>query len=706
MRRPPLALVVGLVLACCLRAAEVHAEPARAHLSPGHLELDAQWRFRAGDDPAWADPSYDDRRWSLAPSELAEPVAGFESVGWFRQRVTRAAALSPHLAARIQHICRLRIYVDGRLVLVLGPEHAGRRDGSGANYDPIHRPLHLEGDGPHLLAVRCEVPAWRDAQRELGMAGFVLRPTSLDDALVSTAKLERRKSFDGAIVGVLAAFTLLHLLMFAFRRDQSENLWFGLLAGTLFLLFATNTWVPITEAEALLTTLKVIAVANVVVAISLQRTFYALAGRVPGPFAKVVTWAGVAIAAFAWILPHIASAAIVVVALVDSARVVAIAVVRKHEGIGWVVAGMALFLVGTAARMHSIVVRPEDTGLGVPFALGMFGLMATISWHNVRSFARTHRHLDESRATVRDLTEEKVQAAVDRVRLEQENLRNAQALADAEKLAAAHRELSDKHDELLATQGQLIHSEKMAALGMLVAGIAHEINTPVGAIASTSDTLAAAQGKLRRSLEQQPGALEAEGVGKTLAVMEQASGLLKMAAQRVTEIVTRLRSFARLDEAELKKADIHRGIEDTLAVVAHRLGNVRVEKDYGDLPEIACYPGQLNQVVLNLLVNAQQAIGDRGTIVVKTRHENGRVIISVTDDGCGIAPDHLSRIFDPGFTTKGVKVGTGLGLSICDRIIKAHSGEITVTSELGRGTTFTVSIPDAHDVPSPATRSS
>jgi signal transduction histidine kinase len=158
--------------------------------------------------------------------------------------------------------------------------------------------------------------------------------------------------------------------------------------------------------------------------------------------------------------------------------------------------------------------------------------------------------------------------------------------------------------------------------------------------------------------------------------------------------VRRLRSFARLDEAELKKVDVHEGLEDTLTLVHHEIKhNIRVVRDYGNLPPMSVYPSRLNQVFLNLINNARQAIRDKGTITIKTWIDDKTAAISIKDDGIGIPEENLPRIFDPGFTTKGVGIGTGLGLSICYQIIKDHRGRIDVESEVGKGATFTVRIP-------------
>ncbi len=257
-------------------------------------------------------------------------------------------------------------------------------------------------------------------------------------------------------------------------------------------------------------------------------------------------------------------------------------------------------------------------------------------------------------------------------------------------------DLAQANKHLKETQIQLIQSEKMASLGLLVAGIAHEINTPIGAVNSMHDTLVRStrklKGILRSNLSEQYE--QNQELQSILRIIDDANKVIESGTDRVTNIVRRLRSFARLDEAELKKTDIHEGLEDTLTIIHHELKHKAVViKNYGDIPPIPCYPGPLNQVFLNLLVNASQAIKDKGEIKIATHREGKSVFIEIQDNGTGISAEHLKRVFDPGFTTKGVGVGTGLGLSICYQIIQDHRGEIKVESEVGRGTTFTIILP-------------
>jgi PAS domain S-box-containing protein len=263
-----------------------------------------------------------------------------------------------------------------------------------------------------------------------------------------------------------------------------------------------------------------------------------------------------------------------------------------------------------------------------------------------------------------------------------------------EALDAANRSLRE-------TSSRLTQSEKMASLGMLVAGIAHEINTPLGAIHSMNGTSRLALDKLKAALCEdrgEDGSKEFESlparVRKPIQALEDAEKILASGTQRVIGIVKRLRSFARLDQADLQHADLREGMDDTLALIQHELKRrITVVKEYGDIPPIPCYPNQLNQVFLNLLVNAIQAIKGNGTVTIAIGRKGKLLNVAISDTGQGIPKENLIRIFDPGFTTKGVGVGTGLGLSICYQIVADHRGEIRVDSVMGKGSTFTVSLP-------------
>ena len=259
-----------------------------------------------------------------------------------------------------------------------------------------------------------------------------------------------------------------------------------------------------------------------------------------------------------------------------------------------------------------------------------------------------------------------------------------------------YRELERTLAELRESQTALVQAEKMASLGKLVAGVAHEINNPLGALQSSVNTMGLAASRISEWCKGQPPELSGN-VHALVETLTAVSAQAKAACDRVGAVVTNLRHFAQLDRAEVLRAHVQAGMESTLRLLRHEFAErIEVIRDYGQVPEIDCYPRELNQLFMNLLLNAKEAIergGRRGEIRVRTWAQPDTIHIEISDNGCGIPSEHLDKIFDPGFTTKGVQVGTGLGLAICYQIVRAHKGTIEVSSRPGEGATFTVKLP-------------
>lgn len=241
-------------------------------------------------------------------------------------------------------------------------------------------------------------------------------------------------------------------------------------------------------------------------------------------------------------------------------------------------------------------------------------------------------------------------------------------------------ELQKTLKELKDTQLQLINAEKMASLGQLVAGIAHEINTPFASIKSNNAIMT----KLISKIED----IDLK------EMFSEINSIDNEAVQRVLNLVTSLKKFVRLDEAELQEADINKEIDLTLALIHHETKNkAEIIKNYSQLPVIKCYPNKLNQVFMNILVNACHAIKTKGKIEITTGVENNNLVVSIKDNGEGIKKENLDKIFNEGFTTKSSGLGTGLGLAISQKIVDSHHGKIHVQSEFGHGTEFKIVIP-------------
>ncbi len=288
-------------------------------------------------------------------------------------------------------------------------------------------------------------------------------------------------------------------------------------------------------------------------------------------------------------------------------------------------------------------------------------------------------------------------------------------MQDLQRISAYEQELLRRHAELnvrlTAAQEKLLQAEKLASIGQLAAGVAHEINNPIGYVHSNLGSLQEYLHSLFALIDAYERALRSPDPRAMLPEIDQTRERLDIdfitrdlpqlmtesreGIERVTRIVKDLKDFSRSERDESwKLADIHTGLESTLNIIWNELKyNTTLEKHYGELPPVECLPSELNQVFMNILINAGQAIGERGTVRVSTAHKGDEVTIEIADSGPGIPPEVVQRIFDPFFTTKPVGKGTGLGLSISYGIVAKHHGRIDVDSAPGQGSCFRIVLP-------------
>ncbi len=302
------------------------------------------------------------------------------------------------------------------------------------------------------------------------------------------------------------------------------------------------------------------------------------------------------------------------------------------------------------------------------------------------------RYIEHTARLTREITESRLQKKY----LKQLEATNRQLDEKNKQLTRLFKELREK-------ESQLIHSEKMAALGQMVAGISHELNNPVSFIYANSQALEEALNELKSIWNALPLPVRSDYATQFQELVADIHAIISdnlKGSQSIRELVQQLKNFSRIDQAQWKKASVVEGLESTLRLLKHQMGErIRVIKKYEADPEIFCNPAQLNQVFTNLLLNAIQAIEGKGTITIHTSIEKDRLFIRFSDTGKGIPPEVLPKIFDPFFTTKDVNQGTGLGLSISYSIIEKHGGTIEVESQEGRGTTITLILPLNHSKP-------
>ena len=340
-------------------------------------------------------------------------------------------------------------------------------------------------------------------------------------------------------------------------------------------------------------------------------------------------------------------------------------------------------------------------GSAVEIALLSFALADTINQY------RVEKELSQARAL--EVSREKEQLVKNQNAILEERIQERTS-----KLQSLNLELHSALNHLKDTQTQLVDAEKMASLGQLTAGIAHEINNPINFVKSNIKPLQLDFADILRLIskyeELDPGNIDTKLAEITAFkesidyeyVLQEIEGLLggiEDGATRTADIVKGLRTFSRVNETELKEADLHEGLDTTLMLLTNIIPhNLSVEKHYGKIPRISCYPGKLNQVFMNILTNAIQAVASKGAsrpeqLTISTWKERQHVMVSIRDTGGGIPDEIREKIFDPFFTTKGVGEGTGLGLSIVYGIIEKHRGKIDVRSEVGVGTEFVITLP-------------
>lgn len=674
-------------------------------LAPGELGADArgfreparlkEWQYRLGDSPKGADGTYqwlpgNDAGvvWRDIPSMMTPPDAGDQNFAWYRIRLPRTNWSNPIVYFPPVAVA-FEVYLDADRIYQFGV----MRPDAGNKYTMVS--VHLislpEGYQGKMLSVRVFssvggiigvggygedvlVGSERDIVREIfktsaetTLLGLLFIVVGLFSVLLGIRRFGGTEFFSLSFGGFAVFFGMFFLFMDAFPVyliESPDVKYYGRYVS--YFLFPIGLYIflqQIAGANRVIKGLWMTHIAAAVVAIALDLT-----GVLPFPLIFVP---------FNFLF---------IGTLVVATYLAVRAAVGGNRNARLFVWGFtALCLTG----LSDILV-----GLGhIPYwrwvsHWGALVFILYLTYILARRIRQSHLRLQAYSQELEQKSEE----------LQEYSQTLERRVAErTEDLDSKNKELENTLGQLKKTQQQLVLKEKMASLGDLVAGVAHEMNNPIGAINSASDVSNRCLDRLQEIIEQgvSVDAILANRRYRTaMQLLKENTRIAVEGSGRVTRIISSLKNFARLDEAELQEADIHEGIESTLTLVHHELKNtVEVVKDFGDIPRIRCYPNRLNQVFMNLFVNAVHAIEDKGILEINTSADDKNVYIRVADNGKGISPEIMDKIFDPGFTTKGAGVGTGLGLSISYSIIEKHGGTIQVESEAGRGTEFIITLP-------------
>ncbi len=674
------------------------------------------WKHHPGDQSEWAKSDFDDQAWDTLDSlqtrlghEVLEEV-GWKGIGWFRLHLKVEPELWGQLLAMLfMQTGASEIYLDGKKIGSFGKVgHDAESEESFISYDDNSIiSLRFSPQRDHVIAVRYSSFDVQSHSQVDFPLGFAVALAKIPAVLQRSSEILRLITTYQMLFAVPLAFAGLHFLLFAFYPASRPNLYHAYFAFGIALMVFSPFHSPFAREPGYHILLMVIFKFSLlwISVTGLWFLYQVFFGKAPGYFKYICGLAALMLLTTTFI-PLSYYYVFVIAVFPEMLRVVFLALRRKVDGARIIGAGIAAFIL-TCFIQVLLEVDILEADMAFPYIYGILALMVSMSVQLARGYAQTHRDLDMQLIQTKELSrlnlereklamQHELQAQKDEIArklLEADNAIKAKELEEARERELISRELETTNRELQQTQFQLVQSEKMASLGNLVAGIAHEINTPVGAINSMHDTLVRAVDKLKLSIDSGQE-IQDPVLNTSLQVISDANRVIATGTDRVTGIVRSLRNFARLDEAEMKEADLQEGLDNTLTLVQHDLKNrIEVEKEYGNVPPLVCYPSRLNQVFLNMLVNASQAIEEEGTIVLRTYVDGNLLCIEIEDSGNGISEFEIRKIFDPGFTTKGVGVGTGLGLSICYQIVHDHGGEIQVRSEVGKGTLFAIKLP-------------
>lgn len=679
-------------------------------------EIRGKWRFKEGDSTRWRFPEYQDGHWALVnPFDPFDSIKkdSWEGVGWFRLVVRIDTSLA-NVPLAMKLTCRgaLDIFLDGDSVSSILPEFSeGKKEYFSRETIPLV-PFYFTEPGEHVFAFRLKGPERFKLRGSLLRPGYTLTigdEEKLSEVLTVAAKWN--PIFHLIFLGAMMVFSFLHLVLYLFNRDARANLYFfGFALSVICLIIISYvSSLPVNMRHSRLL-MFILALVITWFSISGVRFIYEIFYKKIRSYFKYMVLTGIVLLVLSDRIDYRLTLIWAVIMMLDMARLIILATIQKKE-LAWLFSICFLSFLGMVLyeMIGSLRILPVVIPFRSMFLAGVDNMMLVMSIYLARDMGKNNRRLKQQLVEIEELSQENLkrerEAALhqmENVRLEEENKRKAIELEKAirikkanEALEEANEELKRINSELKNTQVQLVRSEKLASLGKLAAGLAHEMNNPMGALMSMQQTLMKAVQRLEHALSESMSDFPVpERINKTLSIMLQSNDVIGTATKRVNDIVQKLKTFAHLDEAELQLSCINAEIEDTLAMMQHEFTpEVNVCKEYCELPRIKCYPAKLNQLFFQIFSNALSAIDSDGQISIKTMEEDESIRIEISDNGIGILEEDLEKVFDPGFSRWNMDVGVGLGLPISYQIVKEHNGELEIQSANGEETKVTIILP-------------
>ncbi len=693
------------------------------NLETNNIQIFENWDFYPGDDSSWARTSFSSAGWQLTDCRVRRYSDSLQAnrwsgIGWFRKTIVIDSSLrNKTVGMTLNHYGASEFYINGKLINIFGKvsEDSEKEEIYYSNSKPLI--IHFNSDSSYLFAVRYSNHLPIDYPylyyRFRGTLGFWATFKSLDNALDFYGVTQAHEtSLSAWLIGTFLSISVIYFLLFLFYYKQKEYLYYTIFTFSIALNFSINVLDNIVSSNLVYFLGFTIILRSIVLAIFLSvlaflyQIFY---GRMLKLFRYLLA-IGIAAYAFQMITGYNDMArniyfAIVFVCSAEILRVVFVAIKRKKNN-AWVIgAGVSVFVGGVLIVLILVLLGTQFNDNYIVFIL-LFSIPLSMSIYLARTSMQTNKNLETQLENVKKLSDQAIEQQKATAKLEIETqLVKAENERKTQELEYA-KEIEKAYTELKATQAQLIHSEKMASLGELTAGIAHEIKNPLNFVNNFSEVSSELVDEIKELLQKENNQ---EGL-EIAADLKQNLGKINQHGKRADSIVKGMLLHSRGTSGEKTLTDINDLLDQYVNLAYHGMRaknkefNITIEKNYDEsIEKMNVVPQDISRVFLNIINNACYAVYNKKkdisdnnflpTLRVSTEKMDGKIEIKIGDNGNGIPADILDKIFQPFFTTKPTGEGTGLGLSLSyDIITKVHGGELKFVTKDGEGTEFVISL--------------